>query len=102
MECRAIANLPIERLPGIQTDSQSEPVAKPDGRLRPVGNAVGSQRWGKVEGRTVVNQSPILGANEDPFGDVEVGAPAVDECSSSLCGCPWRRRRSERHAGAAC
>src|SRR5436190_24155170 len=83
------------------TDSQSEPVAKPDGRLGPVGYAISAQRCGQVEVRTVVNQSPILGANEDSLGDVEVAAPAIHECRSSLCRGAGRIRGREHQAADA-
>ena len=49
-----------------------------------MGYAIGTDRRGKVEGRTVVNQAPILGPEEDLSGDFEVGAAAIDECSASL------------------
>src|SRR5260370_16819775 len=71
--------------PAPRTDSPSEPVAKPDGRLGTVGYAIGAQRRGQVEGRAAINQTSILSANEEARGDVEVGAPAVHESSSSLC-----------------
>src|SRR5258708_6075140 len=84
-----------------RTDSQSEPVDNPDGRLGPVGYAIGSKRWGQIEGWTVVNQPPILCANEDPVGEIEVGASAVNECSASLRRGCRRIRGSEYQAANA-
>src|SRR5260370_7372986 len=97
----ALAGFWAEHRSASRKDSESESVAKPDGRLGPVGYAICPQGWGQVEGRTVVNQPPILGANEDPLGDIEVGASAVHECRSSLCRGSLRIRGSEHQAADA-
>src|SRR5438477_889216 len=88
-------------VPGLLTDLPSELVAKSDGRFGAMGYAVDAHCRGQVESRTVVDQASVLSAQEEPFGDVEVRAPAVHERSSRLCGSSGRVGGIEHQAADA-
>src|SRR5437879_1562937 len=72
------------RMTSVTRIGASEPVTEPDRRLGAMGHAIVSLRLQEVEGRTVVDESPILGSHEQAVSNVEVGARAIDERRASL------------------
>ena len=79
-----------------------EPEAKAGGRLCKMRHSIGTEVRGYIEGRTAIDQTPVLGPDEESASQFEVCAAAIDERCAGLgrSACKVCRRESQTtHAG---